>query len=269
MCPLWYIEQLRIISTFVKNKIMIISKVTKLAEVIHHNYHLIPIISRFRIKFGFGDKTVEQVCLQSNIHTEFFIGIVNAFCNKDYSPTSKLQAIPLKHTVDYLLKSHNYFNNIKLPLIEILINKLVWEDADHKKNKDILKKFFDQYRKEVIEHTAHEEKEIYPFILTLEECYLGGVADENCVKNLKDKSVKDYEETHDELNSALLDLKNIIIKYLPPADNPEITDRILTEIFSLEKDMEDHTEIEDTVLVPIALKMEDELRKQYKQKRDE
>ena len=248
---------------------MIISKETKLAELIHHNYHLIPIISRFGIKFGFGDKTVEQVCLQNNINKEFFIGIVNAFNNSEYSPFNKVQDLPLKYTVDYLLKSHNYFNNIKLPLIEKLINKLVWEDADHKKNKDILKKFFDQYRKEVIEHTANEEREVYPFILTLEECYLGGTADEKCMKNLKNKSVKDYEETHDELNSALLDLKNIIIKYLPPPDNSEITDRILTEIFSLEKDMEDHTEIEDTVLVPIALKMENELRNQFNLKKDE
>lgn len=248
---------------------MIISKETKLAEVIHYNYHLIPIISRFRIKFGFGDKKIEQICIQNNINTEFFIGIVNAFNNSEYSLLDKVQDLPLKYTVDYLLKSHHYFNSIKLPLIEKLINKLVWEDADNKKNKDILKKFFNQYRKEVTEHTTHEEREVYPFILTLEKCYSEGTTDEKCMKNLQDKSVKDYQETHDDLNSALLDLKNIIIKYLPPPDNSEITNQILTEIFSLEKDMEDHTEIENTVLVPVALKMENELRKQFNKKRDE
>jgi regulator of cell morphogenesis and NO signaling len=77
----------------------------------------------------------------------------------------------------------------------------------------------------------------------------------------KGKTIKEYQETHDELSSALLDLKNILIKYLQPAVNSDITDKILIEIFRLEKDMEDHTRIEDTVLIPVALKLERELKK--------
>ena len=243
---------------------MIISKDTKLAEVIHHNSQLIPIISRFKIKFGFGDGTVEQICKKNNINTEFFIEIVNLFNNEDYYSTDKLQFFPLKYTVNYLLRSHQYFNRVKLPLIEKLIHELFWEDASNKKNKDILNKFFVQYRKEVIEHTTNEEKEVYPFILEIEKCYLEDKTDDLCISKLKHKSVKDYQESHDELNSALLDLKNIIIKYLPPADNSDIIERILTEIFRLEKDMADHTRIENTVLIPVAYKMENELRKKIK-----
>ena len=126
---------------------------------------------------------------------------------------------------------------------------------------ETLNRFFDQYRKEVIEHTSHEENEVYPFVLQIEKCFIEKKATEDCIQKLSRKSVKDYQETHDELNSALLDLKNIIIKYLPPADNSEITGRILTEIFRLEKDMADHTRIEDMVLLPIAFNMEKELRK--------
>lgn len=234
---------------------------TKLADVIHQNYHLIPIITRFGIKFGFGDKNIEQICKEYEINTDFFLEIVNAFNDKDYSPSKKLKAIPLKITVNYLLNSHKYFNEIKLPLVEKLIQELNWKDAENQKNKSILNKFFIQYRNEVNEHTANEEKEIYPFILNIEKYYNSKEIDENFAKLIKHKSIKDYAETHDELNSSLLDLKNIIIKYLPPADNSEIIQQILVEIFDLEKDMEDHTRIEDTVLIPVASKMEKELRK--------
>jgi len=240
---------------------MIISKDTKMAEVIHHNYQLIPIISRFKIKFGFGDLTVEQVCKKHNVNAVLFIEIINVFNNEDYSPTAKLSKVPLKDTVNYLLRSHNFFNNIKLPLIEELIHDLCWKDVEQNKNKDILNRFFDQYRREVTEHTSHEENEVYPFVLQIEKCFIDGKANDDCLIKLKSKSVKDYQDTHDELNSALLDLKNIIIKYLPPADNSEITGRILTEIFRLEKDMADHTRIEDTVLLPMAYSMETEIRK--------
>lgn len=240
---------------------MTINKKTKLATVIHQNYHLIPIITRFGIKFGFGDKNIEQICTQYKINTNFFLEIVNAFNDKDYSPVEKLKTMPLKNTVDYLLKSHRYFNEIKLPYIEELINQLSWEDADNKKNKSILINFFNQYRKEVNEHTAYEETQVYPFILNVEKnFYLKDVSD-GFYNTLKDKSIEYYAETHDELSSALLDLKNIIIKYLPPASNSQITEQILVEIFDLEKDMADHTKIEDTVLIPVASKMENQLRK--------
>jgi len=234
---------------------------TKLADVIHQNYHLIPIVTRFGIKFGFADKNIEQICKQYNINSDFFLEIVNAFNDKDYSPVEKLKTMPLEITVNYLLSSHKYFNEVKLPLVEKLIQKLRWENAENKKNKSILNNFFTQYKNEVIEHTAHEENEVYPFILKVEKNYNSKNIDNDFIELIKNKSIKDYAETHDELSSSLLDLKNIIIKYLPPADNSEIIQQILVEIFDLEKDMADHTKIEDTVLIPVAAKMENELRK--------
>jgi len=243
---------------------MIISKDTKMAEVVHFNFQLIPIISRFNIEFGFGDKTVKEVCRDHGVNPHLFIEIVNFFNNEDYNPSDKIKEVPLKDTVNYLLRSHHFFNREKLPYIEELIGELCWENKEHGKNKGILNRFFDQYRKEAEVHTSQEEKEVYPFVLEIEKAYKERVLSENMIKKLSVNSVKKYQETHDQLNTALLDLKNIIIKYLPPADNTQITEKILTEIFRLEKDMADHTLIEDTVLLPVAYAMEKEIRKLIK-----
>ncbi|MCF6183014.1 MAG: hemerythrin domain-containing protein [Bacteroidales bacterium] len=240
---------------------MLITKNIKPADVILQNYHLIPIISRFGIKFGFGDKNVEQICKQYGIHTDFFLEIVNAFNDKDYNPYEKLRNMSLSLTVSYLLKSHYYYNKVKLPFIENLIDSLEWEEEDNVKNKNVLKKFFSQYRKEVTEHTANEETEIYPYVLELEQNYNNtGKTASSLLEKLKTKSIKDYAETHDELNSSLLDLKNIIIKYLQPAKNQDVTEQILIEIFKLEKDLTDHTELENNVVIPVAERMETELK---------
>ncbi|MCD6555602.1 MAG: hemerythrin domain-containing protein [Bacteroidales bacterium] len=243
---------------------MIITKDTKLANVIFQNYHLIPIVSRFGIKFGFGDKSVAQICRQYKINPNFFLEIVNAFNDKEYLPYKKLINMPISLTVSYLLKSHHYYNKIKLPNIEKLIELLEWEGEEAGKNKSVLKKFFSQYLKEVNEHTTNEEKEIYPYVLELEKNFNKTKLDSSFIEKLKKKSIKDYADTHDELNSALLDLKNIMIKYLQPAKNKEITELILTEIFKLEADMKDHTKLENNVIVPVADMMEVELKKRNK-----
>ncbi len=242
---------------------MVITKDTKIADVILKNHNLIPIISRFGIKFGFGDKSIKQICDSYDINADFFLEIVNAFNDKDYLPYRKLREMPLNLTVNYLLKSHYYYNKIKLPFIENLISQLEWKGEDAEKNKSVLKKFFSQYRKEVNEHIINEEKEIYPYILETEKNFLNrNNLNPEFTEKLKTKSITDYADTHEELNSALLDLKNIIIKYLNPPENREITEQVLTEIFRLEKDMADHTELEDKVIVPVAAEMEKELKKQ-------
>ncbi len=241
---------------------MLITKNTKFSEIIFKNYHLIPIISRFGINFGFGDKSVEQVCAQYNIQTDFFIEIVNTFKDKkDKSSYEGLKNMPLSLTVNYLLKSHHYYNKVKLPNIERLIERLEWSGENAETNKSVLKKFFSQYLKELKEHTGYEEREIYPYVLELERNYNAPSADAAFMQKMERKSINDYADTHDAINPALLDLKNIIIKYLQPSNNKELTETILTEVFKLEEDMNDHTKLEDHVVIPVAIMMENELKK--------
>ena len=58
---------------------MIITKETKMADVIHMNYFTLSMLNRFGIDLGFGDKTVEEVCNQKNIDSDFFLEIINAY----------------------------------------------------------------------------------------------------------------------------------------------------------------------------------------------
>ncbi len=240
---------------------MTISKNSNMAEIIHYNFQLIPIISRFGIPLGFGDKSVEEVCKANQVNPDLFIVIVNAFNNPDYSPIDKVDHIPARMLVEYLRKSHTYFNTEKLPLIEHLIDQLEWDVTSGQKNKEILKRFFSRYRKEVIEHTDNEDNEVYPYILFLAECKEKLIRGDHIENFIPKKTIKEYRDSHDELGSALLDLKNIILKYLPSPINRDITDKILMEIFRLEKDMDEHTGLENSILIPMAVKIEKELLK--------
>ncbi len=59
---------------------MRIEKDMKLADVIHHDFSLIPVINRFGIQLGFGDSTIEEICdkisfrniISNSRHSEWF-----------------------------------------------------------------------------------------------------------------------------------------------------------------------------------------------------
>ena len=57
-----------------------------LSEVIIDEPILIPVINRFGIKLGLGDKTINDICLEKSLDSDFFVAILNTFIYDNYFP---------------------------------------------------------------------------------------------------------------------------------------------------------------------------------------
>jgi regulator of cell morphogenesis and NO signaling len=236
----------------------------KMAEVIHLNYHLLPIISRFGIHLGFGEKTIEQLCSEYDLDLNFFLVILNSYHDKDYFPRKHLQGFPVKLIIEYLRKSHDYYLSIKIPLIEKLLKQLSVHDKGHNGDSlQLMDKFFNEYKLELSSHIKREEDKVYPYIFTIEEAFRLGKSNGELVALIRSYSIDDYENEHDNVEDKLYDLQNIIIKYIPAPLDINLCHTVLMEMFRLETDLYDHARIEDMVLVPKVRFMEKWIEEQY------
>jgi len=240
---------------------MLIQKEMKLADVIHHDYNLIPVLNRFDIRLGFGDKTIEEICIEKNINIEFFLTILNAYHDHQFFPKKHLQSFPAEILIRYLNQSHNYYLEEKVPQIELLIDQLKNDKNLDEKTFKLLKDFFSEYKKELTNHIQVEEERVYPYAQKLEKEITSGKVSESLIDEMKAYSITDYEETHDDVESKLYDLKNIIIKYLPSSENDQHYFNVLKELFLLENDLNEHSRIEDLILVPKVEAMEFTIKK--------
>lgn len=230
---------------------MIIKPSTQLAEAIHQNYLLLPIINRFDIQLGFGNKTIEQICRERHVNLSFFLEIVNSFLDKDYVPQVELQSFPLKLIIDYINRSHIYYVEFKIPQIERMIERLFYESSDeNKKSFQLIKDFFNEYKAELFEHIGNEDNNVHPYILTIDNAFQNNRISDEIKLLVKKESIDKYANDHENVEDKLYDLKNLIIKYLPPAKDYTLSNSILFELFRLERDLNDHARIEETVLVP-------------------
>lgn len=240
---------------------MIVKENLKLADVILNNHNLLTIINRFGIQLGFGDKTIEQVCRQYNINTNFFLEIINSFNDDTYSPKKQLQEFSLELIIDYLRRTHDFYLDVKIPEIGDLIDKMIKKsDKIHKGALDLIKKFFEEYHEELKSHIKREEDVVYPYILELEKLYfLSSKISKEEIKRHRKYSIDDYEDEHDNITEKVFDLKSIIIKYLPPQDDYRISYKILAQLDNLEQDIDDHSIMEDRILVPKVRNIEKEI----------
>nr|WP_320117482.1 hemerythrin domain-containing protein [uncultured Marinifilum sp.] len=239
---------------------MRISRNMKLADVIQMNYLLIPVIHRFGINLGFGDKTVSDVCEENNVDLNFFLQLVNAYHDQDYFPKEELQSISVKNIVAYLRMTHSSYLNTTLREIEQKILNLASEEHENKKFINLIKNFFEDYKNELTAHIMHEEDVVFPYVLTVNEIIKNqNLSTEN--KEIFDSfSIEEYEEGHDDVEEKLMDLRTIMIKYLRPPANTTLYHSIIQDLFRLEEDLNYHSRIEDKVLTPKIILMEKSIK---------
>jgi regulator of cell morphogenesis and NO signaling len=228
----------------------------KMAEVIHADYHLLLILSRFGINLGFGDKSVRQVCKEYGIDVEFFLEIVNTYHLKNYFPKRNLQRFSLNLIVGYLRKSHDYYLKIKIPQVALLLNQISAVPDAMGQPFQLIDRFFNEYKNELEVHIQREEDKVYPYVFMVENAFLKKDPSSDIVNHIRQYSMDDYESEHDNVEDKLLDLKNILIKYLPVPVDSNLSQAVLFELFRLEADLRDHARMEDKILVPKVKYME-------------
>jgi len=216
------------------------TKNNKMVDLIHSNYHLLPVIHRFGIRLGFGNKTVEILCAECQISTDFFLSIVNTFQNKDFYLKEKLLSFSPLLIIDYLKKTHKYYIAYSLPRIEKLLKELQISAAQQNSEMKMIEEFYLEYKTKLLNHIEDEENKVFPYIIKLV----------NTPSEIENKNFQiNFEEEHENVDLEIDDLKNLIIKYIEPNYNELICNELLIEIFRFEKDILNHARIEDAILI--------------------
>ncbi len=231
-----------------------------MADVIHLDYTLLPIINRFGINLGYGEKTVEEICHFHNVNVDFFLEILNSFHDKNYFPEKKFRNFSVKFIIEYLKSAHKFYLEYKVPKIERLIDKLVEMSDLKKKTFLLLKDFFQGYITQLQAHITREEEEVYPYILNIEKAFLKKEVSKELFDKMQIYGIGKYEKEHDNIEEKLFDLKNILIKYIPVEKNNNLCNNILSELFKLEEDIKGHSEMEERVMIPQVKVMEKALK---------
>ncbi|MBN1952612.1 MAG: hemerythrin domain-containing protein, partial [Bacteroidales bacterium] len=174
----------------------------------------------------------------------------------------QMSGFPLSLILEYIRKSHTYYLTIKVPQIDRLLHQLLRHaDPLRKKEFSLIEKFFEEYKAELKEHILDEEERVYPYVQAIDEAFATGQISDPLLRSIQEYPIAKFQENHTNVEDKLFDLKNIIIKYLPPVADYTISNALLIELFRLERDLFDHARIEEKVLVPKVQAIESEILK--------
>ncbi len=210
-----------------------------MSDLICDNYPLVLVLNRFGIELGFGESAIGEVCRTNGVDTDTFLAVVNMLISQDKTNIdySKISVTAL---VEYLHNSHSYYLEYRLPAIRQNLLEAIGGDVA-----TAIVNYFDEYVSEVRNHMMHEESTLFPYIKSV----VSGSGDKDYY------SIDFYSEHHDKIEAKLSELKGILIKYCPATTTNKLCS-VLYDVFSCERDLASHNDIEDYILVPAMKELE-------------
>lgn len=135
------------------------SATDRVSDIVEDNPQLLLVLNRFKIPFGFGCKTIDDICSDNNVDCSTFLAVSNIISNRKYNGFS----IHLPTLVSYLKEAHSYILDYMLPAIKDILIKGV-----HSHNSNdvalLVLKFFDSYMVEVRNHMQFEDEFVFTYI---------------------------------------------------------------------------------------------------------
>ena len=220
------------------------SRKMKMSELVEKDFHLLGLLSRFGIEQRFGEDSVEQICEKAHVDADTFLLLCEVYSVPSFRPTAEmLLACRVPDILRYLQQSHDYYVNRSLVELSAALQELTAPCTPTQKQ--VIQRFFSDYRRELEWHFEMEEKTVIPYVKDL---LLG-------FRNTS-YTIDRFEENHAQIHETLSDLKNLIMKSLPDVCDNRQRIAVLLSIYHLEQDLDHHTCIEDDVLVPMVRMLE-------------
>lgn len=207
-----------------------------LYQVANANHRLIPVLNRFGLRPGFGDTTLEEACRQKNIHPDFLLAVLNTYHNPSWFPKEKLLSIPSGMVIQYLNETHRYYRENILPELGILLDKLLGKAPSELQ---LIRVFYEKYIREFLQHLREEEELLFPGILAM-AAHPESTPAQDVIELM--------EREHHESEEKLSDLKQLLLRHIPPEYNDRDYFAFVAELFHFEQDVADHSRIEEVIL---------------------
>lgn len=212
---------------------------TKLCEVIVDEPSVVPVINRFDIVLGVGDRTIKSICKEKGIDTSFFITILKAFIHESFFLENVTGAFNAGDVVDYLRKTNNSYLRNQLPNIERHFAALI-SRSDSNNNLPLLFNFYIEVKTE-IERRIDSDNQWFDAIISAEQS--------NSEVSVAGNAV---QAESDSIEDKLSDLINMFVIHLRGDYDRNLCHAVLFAVISLEKDIRQNNRIRNRVLRPLV-----------------
>jgi len=210
-----------------------------------------------------GGRSLEAACADAHIRME---DVERSLAEAADQPTeagqsdASWQRTPLFGLIAHIIQKHHYFVRRELRRIEPLLSRVI---ASHgKKHPELLEvqRRFRGLGEELVQHMMKEEQILFPYITQLEECESRRQPIAPPRFGSAENPIRMMMHEHESAGSALRAIRAQTGDYRLPAGACAGFETLYHTLRDFEQDLHQHIHLENNILFPRALEMENKVR---------
>ena len=231
-----------------------------IGEIVAEDFRTAAIFKKHGIDFCCkGGRTVDEACETKNLNPdEIFREINNLPGDNNGSIDFKSWALDL--LADYVEKTHHRYVEEKTPIIQAFLEKLCKVHGDRHPELFEIRELFDESAKDLAAHMKKEELILFPFIRNLVKMKLRGSNFEFPPFGTVENPVNMMKHEHTIEGERFRKIGEKSDEFTPPADACNTYRVTFAMLQDFENDLHKHIHLENNILFPNSISLENELR---------
>ena len=236
----------------------------RIADLVEQDNVRAYVLFYFGIRFyEYSEKTLEEVCRDRGLKLEQVIQELESPSHPLVEESIPLVSYPIDLILEYLRHAHFLFLKHKLPYISKLVESF---EADHSAYVSIakdLKTLFPLFVDDFIQHIGLEENKLFRYITALDKSDRGMYHPAKLFYLMERYSLQRFAVEHEVHDDEMEGIRKLTQNYAVDRATPLHVRVIYSELTSLEKSLKIHARIENEILFPKAMILENKVRREF------
>jgi regulator of cell morphogenesis and NO signaling len=239
----------------------------RVADLVDENYVHGYVLFYFGINFYDVDttQTLEEACKKNGLRVEQVVRELE-------SPTHLREAnlplvsYPIDLIIEYLKHSHFLFIKHKLPYIAKLIENFKAKHVLYEHVERDLKIVFPLFVEDFIHHIYEEEDTLFVYIRQLQKASKGKLSPTKLYCKWEKNALQKFAMEHEVHDDEMAGIRKITNDYQITEHTPLHIKVLYSELKEFERSLQTHARIENEILFPKAMTLEELVRKNFQDK---
>ena len=198
-----------------------------------------------------GGEKLETACQKKGADLEAIVADLELVLSDEKS-SDDFQAMPLNKLVDHIFNTHHQFIYENGPVTAEFINKVARVHGERHPETVEVAKLFNDLMQDLHQHMMKEERILFPYIKQMVQDSFSNGAFVN-------GPISVMMAEHDTAGEILKKMNALTSGYEPPVDGCNTYRAAYANIQALEDDIHMHIHLENNILFPKALELEEQL----------
>lgn len=236
----------------------------QISKLVDQNNVRAHVLYYFGIKFyEYSEQTLEEVCREKGLRLEQVIRELESPNEHFQEAELPLISYPLDLIIEYLKHAHYLFVKHKLPYIARLVESFKANHPDYQPVEKDLKALFPLFIEDFIHHIYEEEDTLFRYIQLLERSLKGNGNPARLYYTIEKGSLQSFAMEHEAHDDEMEGIRKITKDYWLATDAPLHVKVIYSELLDFEKCLKTHARIENEILFPKAMALENRVKKLF------